>query len=151
MGIKILRQSEPGQPLPAREKLDPAVEAKRIEERDRKDRTRRVCQSPHGRGRQRLRRGQLRRMRAQNRKRKFVFGSHLLHESGHAEGGHRTHYYHATKSWRQRRTADPRWMTGNTLVNWLWLRLDLIEATAAGDKERVKDVQAQFKRTLELP
>jgi hypothetical protein len=42
-------------------------------------------------------------------------------------------------------------MTGNTLVNWLWLRLDLIEATAAGDKERVKDVQAQFKRTLELP
>jgi hypothetical protein len=151
MGIKVLRESEPGQPLPAREKLDPAAEAARIAERDRLDRVRRVCQSPYGRGRKRLRRGRLRRMRARNSKRKFIFGSHFLHESGHAEGGHHTNYYHATKGWRRRGTLAQRWAMGNTLMNWMLLRLDLIDATKAGDEERVKEVRLAFKRTLELP
>jgi hypothetical protein len=131
--------------------VDPAKEDAAAVERERIDRARRVCRSRFGRGRKRLRRGRLQRMRAGNRKRKFIFGAHLLHESGHMDGGHHTYYYHATKGWRRRGTLAQRWAMGNTLMNWMLLRLDLIEATKAGDKERVKEVQSQFKRTLELP
>jgi len=113
----------------------------------RRNRDRRI-QKPYGRN-MRLRGTTFRRIKPP-RKSRDAFGKRWIRNSGYAELGHATNYYHSTKGWRHRITPSAATMLGATLAHWMLFRLDLIIATIKGDEEGIEKAKAAFKRSTDL-
>lgn len=166
--IRFRTPEEMGKPLDPKPAADPKAQA----EHERKERLRRLMKAPHGRVKYRMRRGRL--IKKVRRVKQRRYGMHFQHESGHAEAGHATFYYHATKGWRRRHTASKEMMRQCTLPFWVMWRGELIGALAEVERletdltplrprqekkrvERIAELRAEiveikqrFKRSLSL-
>jgi len=132
--IKIRTPEEMGKPLSA------TVDQRTV--------TTRLLARPYGRINTRMRRGRLLRIKRKPRPH-GVYGRSYRGNSGFAEMGHATHFYHYTKGWRKRHTPSAASVLGATLGHWMLLRLDLIVATLKGDKDSIAKTKAAFRRSID--